>query len=57
MCTQKAPNDYSQELYDRYRKVFEDYLTQRVSECVRAVIYIDSYVLVKLSKQFNMCFC
>ncbi|CAH2039071.1 unnamed protein product [Thlaspi arvense] len=30
MCIQKPPNDYSQDLYDRYRKVFEDYSKQTV---------------------------
>ena len=30
MCTQKAPHEYSEELYQRYRKVFEDYLTDIV---------------------------
>ena len=30
MCTQKAPHEYSEELYSRYRKVFEDYLTDIV---------------------------
>ncbi|CAA7015680.1 unnamed protein product [Microthlaspi erraticum] len=35
MCTQKPPNDYSRELYDRYRQVCEDYLTQRALPCLR----------------------
>ncbi|KAL6627867.1 hypothetical protein ACP70R_031593 [Stipagrostis hirtigluma subsp. patula] len=26
MCTQKPPNEYSQELYDRYRQTFEEYI-------------------------------
>ncbi|KAJ0601854.1 putative cullin protein, neddylation [Helianthus annuus] len=27
MCTQKPPHDYSQQLYDKYRESFEDYIT------------------------------
>ncbi|KAG6468464.1 hypothetical protein ZIOFF_073151 [Zingiber officinale] len=27
MCTQKPPHDYSQQLYDKYRDSFEDYIT------------------------------
>ncbi|KAK6130494.1 hypothetical protein DH2020_035752 [Rehmannia glutinosa] len=27
MCTQKPPHDYSQQLYDKYRESFEEYIT------------------------------
>nr|GEU94584.1 cullin-1 isoform X2 [Tanacetum cinerariifolium] len=27
MCTQKAPNDYSSALHDKYKKTFEEYFT------------------------------
>ncbi|XP_059437397.1 cullin-1-like [Corylus avellana] len=30
MCTQKPPHDYSQQLYDKYREVFEEYITSTV---------------------------
>ncbi|KAM0029605.1 putative cullin protein, neddylation [Helianthus debilis subsp. tardiflorus] len=30
MCTQKPPHDYSQQLYDKYRESFEDYITSTV---------------------------
>ncbi|XP_057964979.1 cullin-1 [Malania oleifera] len=30
MCTQKAPHDYSQQLYDKYREAFEEYLVAMV---------------------------
>ncbi|KAL6615169.1 hypothetical protein ACP70R_037439 [Stipagrostis hirtigluma subsp. patula] len=30
MCTQKPPNEYSQELYDRYRQTFEEYINSTV---------------------------
>lgn len=30
MCTQKPPHDYSQQLYDRYRESFEEYIAQMV---------------------------
>lgn len=31
MCTQKPPHDYSQQLYDKYREAFEDYINSTVS--------------------------
>lgn len=30
MCTQKPPQDYSQQLYDRYRESFEEYINSKV---------------------------
>jgi hypothetical protein len=36
MCTQKAPHEYSEELYNRYKRVFEDYLTETV-RCDRPI--------------------
>ena len=30
MCTQKPPHDYSQQLYDKYRESFEEYITSMV---------------------------
>lgn len=30
MCTQKPPHDYSQQLYDKYREAFEEYITTTV---------------------------
>jgi hypothetical protein len=32
MCTQKPPQDYSQQLYDRYRESFEEYINSMVCE-------------------------
>jgi cullin 1 len=31
MCTQKPPNDYSQQLCDKYREAFEKYIHDAVS--------------------------
>jgi hypothetical protein len=31
MCTQKPPHDYSQQLYDKYRESFEEYISSMVS--------------------------
>jgi hypothetical protein len=36
MCTQKPPHDYSQQLLDKYRECFEEYINSMViglSEC------------------------
>jgi len=30
MCTQKPPHDYSQQLYDKYREAFEEYINSTV---------------------------
>eukprot|EP00850_Spirogloea_muscicola_P018689 SM000174S03344 [mRNA] locus=s174:178867:184366:+ [translate_table: standard] len=35
MCTQKPPLDYSQQLYDRYREAFEDYIQSMVLPALR----------------------
>lgn len=34
MCTQKPPHDYSQQLYDKYREAFEEYITKTVRDIV-----------------------
>ncbi|KAL1372524.1 hypothetical protein AAHE18_01G209900 [Arachis hypogaea] len=31
MCTQKPPHDYSQQLYDKYKEVFEEYIQSTLS--------------------------
>ena len=31
MCTQKPPHDFSQQLYERYREAFNEYITSKVS--------------------------
>ncbi|KAI5059113.1 hypothetical protein GOP47_0025432 [Adiantum capillus-veneris] len=35
MCTQKPPQDYSQQLYDRYRESFEEYINEMVLPAIR----------------------
>ncbi|KAH7292948.1 hypothetical protein KP509_28G004800 [Ceratopteris richardii] len=35
MCTQKPPQDYSQQLYDRYRESFEEYINKMVLPAIR----------------------
>ncbi|KAG2616415.1 hypothetical protein PVAP13_3NG200132 [Panicum virgatum] len=35
MCTQKPPHDYSQQLYDKYRESFEEYITSMVLPSLR----------------------
>lgn len=40
MCTQKPPHDYSQQLYDKYREAFEEYITTTVR--VAAVLILIS---------------
>ena len=34
MCTQKAPHDYTSELYDRYKMVLDKYITDTVRATV-----------------------
>lgn len=35
MCTQKPPLDYSQQLYDKYKEVFDEYIRSTVLSAVR----------------------
>lgn len=35
MCTQKPPHDYSQQLYEKYREAFEDYIGSTVLPSLR----------------------
>ncbi|XP_059447034.1 cullin-1-like [Corylus avellana] len=35
MCTQEPPHNYSQQLYDKYRESFEDYITSVVLPSIR----------------------
>nr|GMD77776.1 cullin-1 isoform X3 [Ipomoea batatas] len=46
MCTQKPPHDYSQQLYDKYRESFEEYITSTLS---RFFHYLDRYFIARRS--------
>ncbi|KAM3328331.1 hypothetical protein P3S68_033023 [Capsicum galapagoense] len=35
MCSQKPPNDYAQQLYDKYKEVFEEYINSTVLPALR----------------------
>ncbi|KAF7120678.1 hypothetical protein RHSIM_Rhsim13G0015200 [Rhododendron simsii] len=35
MCTQKPPNDYSQQLYDKYKEAFQEHINSTVLPCLR----------------------
>ncbi|CAN4091490.1 unnamed protein product [Withania somnifera] len=35
MCTQKPPNDYSQQLYEKYKEAFEEYINSNVLPALR----------------------
>lgn len=32
MCTQKPPHDYSEQLYNRYKEVFHQYIQEQVCQ-------------------------
>lgn len=38
MCTQKPPHDYSQQLYDKYRESFEEYIISSVRNIISSYI-------------------
>jgi hypothetical protein len=38
MCTQKPPQDYSQQLYDKYRESFEEYIASMVSRFIISLL-------------------
>ncbi|KAF9673357.1 hypothetical protein SADUNF_Sadunf10G0015600 [Salix dunnii] len=50
MCTQKPPHDYSQQLYDKYRESFEEYITSMVLPSLREKH--DEFMLRELVKRW-----
>ncbi|KAI8566079.1 hypothetical protein RHMOL_Rhmol02G0011700 [Rhododendron molle] len=51
MCTQKPPHDYSQQLYDKYRESFEEYITSTVLPSLREKH--DEFMLRELVKRWS----
>ncbi|KAJ0229368.1 Cullin protein [Hirschfeldia incana] len=52
MCTQKPPNDSSEQLYKKYGGIFEDYATHTVSPSIMEKH--DEYLLRELSRRWNI---
>uniref|UniRef100_A0A6N2K421 Cullin family profile domain-containing protein n=1 Tax=Salix viminalis TaxID=40686 RepID=A0A6N2K421_SALVM len=50
MCTQKPPNDYSQQLYDKYREAFQVYINSTVLPSIREKH--DEFMLRELVKRW-----
>ncbi|KAJ1407625.1 Winged helix-like DNA-binding domain superfamily [Sesbania bispinosa] len=50
MCTQKPPHDYSQQLYDKYRESFEEYIISTVLPSLREKH--DEFMLRELVKRW-----
>lgn len=40
MCTQKPPHDYSQQLYEKYRESFEEYITSTVEQVTSSSFFL-----------------
>ncbi|XP_015891950.2 cullin-1 [Ziziphus jujuba] len=51
MCTQKPPHDYSQQLYDKYREAFEEYIRSAVMPSLREKH--DEFMLRELVKRWS----
>ncbi|CAB80750.1 putative cullin-like 1 protein [Arabidopsis thaliana] len=51
MCTQKPPHDYSQQLYDKYREAFEEYINSTVLPALREKH--DEFMLRELFKRWS----
>ncbi|KAL2608272.1 hypothetical protein R1flu_026845 [Riccia fluitans] len=51
MCTQKPPQDYSQQLYDRYKESFEEYINTMVLPALREKH--DEFMLRELVKRWD----
>ncbi|GKU86773.1 hypothetical protein SLEP1_g1253 [Rubroshorea leprosula] len=51
MCTQKRPHDYSQQLYNKYREAFEEYITSTVLPSLREKH--DEFMLRELDKRWS----
>ncbi|KAB2016301.1 hypothetical protein ES319_D08G087100v1 [Gossypium barbadense] len=50
MCTQKPPHDHSQQLYDKYREAFEEYISSTVLPSLREKH--DEFMLRELAKRW-----
>ncbi|GLT42502.1 hypothetical protein SLA2020_164980 [Shorea laevis] len=50
MCTQKPPHDYSQQLYDKYREAFQEYIDSTVLPSLREKH--DEFMLRELVKRW-----
>ncbi|XLR51939.1 hypothetical protein S83_002611 [Arachis hypogaea] len=50
MCTQKPPHDYSQQLYDKYKEAFEEYIQSTVLPSLREKH--DEFMLRELVKRW-----
>ncbi|PWA91453.1 cullin [Artemisia annua] len=51
MCTQKPPNDYSQQLYDKYKEAFVEYINSMVLPSLREKH--DEFMLRELVKRWS----
>ncbi|XP_021846749.1 cullin-1 [Spinacia oleracea] len=51
MCTQKAPYDYSQQLYDNYRQAIVDYIVSTVMPVLKEKH--DEYMLIELKLRWS----
>eukprot|EP00898_Chlorokybus_atmophyticus_P003604 jgi/Chlat1/4244/Chrsp27S04315 len=51
MCTQKPPHDYSQQLYERYREAFNEYIKDAVLPALRDKH--DEFMLRELQKRWD----
>eukprot|EP00257_Ricinus_communis_P016852 XP_015575146.1 cullin-1 [Ricinus communis] len=51
MCTQKPPHDYSQQLYEKYREAFEEYINSIVLPSIREKH--DEFMLRELVKRWS----
>lgn len=46
MCTQKPPHDYSQQLYDKYKESFEEYITSTVRKLLAVFVSFNSQLFL-----------
>lgn len=61
MCTQKPPNDYSQQLYDKYKEAFQEHINSTVRILVD-IFFLDlfvyaEYFLVYAFTSYAHCCC
>ena len=54
MCTQKPPHDYSQQLYDKYKEAFEEYINSMVRKFSRFYVY--QYYSLVLIFSYGRCY-
>ena len=55
MCTQKPPHDFSQQLYDKYKEAFDEYIKSMVGKSLQLMFlhFTDSTFVLNAFVVYN----